>query len=60
MSIKEDSKPLEEVDLYVIGREFGEQDRVPSWMKCLRYVQRDGPDFMSKIGGGGLHALLTE
>ena len=41
-----------------IGREFGEQGRVPDHVKSTRYVQGHGSDFMSGIEY--LHPLLEE
>ena len=44
--------------LDTMGREFGEQGRVPNRVKSTRYVQRYGSDFMSGIED--LHPLLGE
>ena len=41
---------------YTIGREFGEQGRVPDRIEGVRYVSGDGSDFMSGIED--LHPLL--
>ena len=41
-----------------IGREFGEQGRVPDRIEGTRYVEGDGSDFMSGIED--LHPLLGE
>ena len=40
------------------GRAFGEQDRVPDFVKSTRYVLEYGSDFMSGIED--LHPLLGE
>ena len=42
--------------LDTIGREFGEQGRVPDHIEGTRYVSGDGSDFMSGIED--LHPLL--
>ena len=42
--------------LDTIGREFGEQGRVPDRVKSMRYVEGYGSDFMSGIED--LHPLL--
>ena len=47
-----------EVVLDTIGREFGEQGRVPDRIKSMRYVSGYGSDFMSGIED--LHPLLGE
>ena len=44
--------------LDTIGREFGEQGRVPDRVKSTRYVQGYGSDLMSGIED--LHPLLGE
>ena len=44
--------------LDTIGREFGEQGRVPDRVKSMRYVSGYGSDFMSGIED--LHPLLGE
>ena len=44
--------------LDTIGREFGEQDRVPDCVKSMRYVSGYGSDFTSGIQD--LHPLLEE
>ncbi len=44
--------------LDTLGREFGEQGRVPDHVKSMRYVSGDGSDFMSGIEY--LHPLLGE
>ena len=44
--------------LDTIGREFGEQGRVPDSVKSTRYVYGYGSDFMSGIED--LHLLLGE
>ena len=44
--------------LDTIGREFGEQGRVPDRIESMRYVEGDGSDFMSEIED--LHPLLGE
>ena len=44
--------------LDTIGREFGEQVRVPDHVKSTRYVSGYGSDFMSGIED--LHPLLGE
>ena len=44
--------------LDTIGREFGEQDRVPDRVKSMLYVEGCGTDFMSGIED--LHLLLGE
>ena len=44
--------------LNTIGREFGEQGRVPDHVKSTRYVSGYGSDFMSGIEY--LHLLLGE
>ena len=44
--------------LDTIGREFGEQGRVPDRVKSTRYVSGYGSDFMSGIED--LHPLLEE
>ena len=44
--------------LDTIGREFGEQGRVPDCVKSTRYVEGDTADFMSGIED--LHPLLGE
>ena len=41
-----------------IGREFGEQRRVPDHIDSMRYVEGYGSDFMS--GNEYLHPLLGE
>ena len=46
------------MSLVTIGREFGEQGRVPYRVKSMRYVSRYGSDFMSGIEN--LHPLLGE
>ena len=58
MRVEEVSKPCVEFTLDSIGREFGEQGRMPDCIKSTRYVWRDGPDLMSDIEG--LHPLLGE
>ena len=45
-----------EIALDTIGREFGEQGRVPDCIESMRYVEGDGSDFMSAIED--LHPLL--
>ena len=45
-----------EMALDTIGREFGEQGRVPDRVKSTQYVKGDGSDFMSGIED--LHPLL--
>ena len=49
--VEEVSNPRVELALESIGRQFGEQVRMPDCIKSLRYVQRDGPDLMSDIEG---------
>ena len=44
--------------LDTIGREFGEQGRVPDHIEGMRYVEGDGFDFISGIED--LHPLLGE
>ena len=44
--------------LDTIGREFGEQGRVPDCVKSTRYVEGNGSDFISGIED--LHPLLGE
>ena len=44
--------------LDTIGREFGEQVRVPDHIESTQYVSGDGSDFMSDIED--LHPLLGE
>ena len=44
--------------LDTIGREFGEQGKVPDLVKSTGYVEGDGSDFMSGIED--LHPLLGE
>ena len=44
--------------LDTMGREFGEQGRVPDRVKSTRYVQGYGSDFMSGIED--LHPLFGE
>ncbi len=44
--------------LDTIGREFGEQRRVPDHIEGMRNVSGDGSDFMSSIED--LHPLLGE
>ena len=44
--------------LDTIGREFGEQGRVPDLVKSTRYVTGFGSDFMSGIED--LHPLMGE
>ena len=51
--IHERSWPLD-----AIGREFGDQGRMPDHIRCSRYGQRNGPDLMSDIEG--FHPLLGE
>ena len=48
---EEVSNPRVELALDSIGRQFGEQGRIPDDIKSSRYVQRDGPDLMSDIDG---------
>ena len=43
--------PRVELALDSIGRQFGEQGRMPDCIKSSRYVQREGPDLMSEIEG---------
>ena len=47
-----------ELALDIIGREFGEQGRVPDRVKSTRYVEGCGSDFMSGIED--FHPLLGE
>ena len=47
-----------EIALDTIGREFGEQGRVPDRIESSRYVERDGSDFMSSTEY--LHPLLRK
>ncbi len=47
-----------EIALDTIGREFGEQGRMPDRVKSTRYVSGYGSDFMS--GVESLHPLLGE
>ena len=51
-------EPGVEMTLDTIGREFGEQARVPDHVKSTRYVEGYGSDFMSDIED--LHPLLGE
>ena len=46
------------VALDTIGREFGEQGRVPDRIKTTQYVEGYGSDFMS--GNEDFHPLLGE
>ena len=46
------------MSLDIIGREFGEQGRVPDRIEGMRFVFGDGSDFMSGIED--LHLLLGE
>ena len=56
MALQVDSKPCVELALDAMGRQFGEQGRMPDCNKSMRYVQRDDPDLMTDIEG--LHSLL--
>ena len=58
MRVEEMSKPYVELPLHAIGRQFGEQGRMPDCIKSMRYFQRDGPDLKSDIEG--LPPLLGE
>ena len=40
-------EPRVEIALDTIGREFGEQGRVPDHIESMQYVSGDGFDFMS-------------
>ena len=51
MRVEEVSNPRVELALDSIGRQFGEQGRMPDFIKSSRYVQRDSPDLMSDIEG---------
>ena len=48
---EEVSNPRVELALDSIGRQFGEQGRMPGCIKSSIYVQRDSPDLMSDIEG---------
>ena len=52
------SQACVELALDAIGREFGEQGRMPDDVKSTRYAQRDGPNLMFDIEG--FHPLLGE
>ena len=56
--VEEVRKPCVELTLDDIGREFGEQGRMPDCIKSPRHVQRDGPHPMSD--NEDLHPLLGE
>ena len=47
-----------EIALDTIGKEFGEQGRVPDRVKTMQYIEGYGSDFMSGIED--LHPLLGE
>ena len=49
MRVEEVSNPRVELALDPIGRQFGEQGRMPDCNKSSRYVQRDIPDLISDI-----------
>ena len=51
-------EPEVEMALDTIGREFGEQGRVPDDVESMRYVEGYGSDFIS--GNEDLHPLLGE
>ena len=51
MRVEEVDNPRVELALDSIGRQFGEQGRMPDCIKSLRYVQRDGPALMSDTEG---------
>ena len=49
MRVEEIRNPTMELALDSIGRQFGEESRMPDCIKSSRYFQRDGPDLMSDI-----------
>ena len=56
--VEEVSNPRVELALDSVGRQFGEQGRMPDCFESSSFVQRDGPDLMSNIEG--VHPLLGE
>ena len=58
LRVEEVRNPRVELALDSIGRQFGEQWRMPDCIESSRYVQRDGPDLLSDMKG--LHPLLGE
>ena len=56
--VEEVRKPCVQLAIDAIGREFGEQGRMPDCSKSMRHVQKEGPELISYIEG--LHPLLGE